>query len=88
MIHPLFTQYNEDLGNHLNSGRPADDFARYGETVIKAVAGVVRANGTAADPQAYAEKVGASVFPYYPPLYGRRRGRVRPRRVERSFPDR
>ena len=31
MIHPLFTQFNEDLGNHLNAGRPADDFATYGE---------------------------------------------------------
>ena len=27
MIHPLFTQFNEDLGNRLNAGRPADDFA-------------------------------------------------------------
>jgi hypothetical protein len=24
---PLFTQYNEDLGNRPNAGRPADDFA-------------------------------------------------------------
>src|SRR5215471_11783771 len=23
MIHPLFTQYNEDLGNRLNAGRPS-----------------------------------------------------------------
>ena len=30
MIPPLFTQYNEDLGNRLNAGRPADDFATYG----------------------------------------------------------
>jgi hypothetical protein len=27
MIHPLFTQFNEDLGNRLNVDRPADDFA-------------------------------------------------------------
>ena len=63
MIHPLFTQYNEDLGNQLNSGRPADDFARFGETIIKAVAGAVRANGTAEDPHAYAEKVAHRFFP-------------------------
>ncbi len=63
MIHPLFTQYNEDLGNRLNSGRPADDFARFGETIIKAVAGAVRANGTAEDPNAYAEKVAHRFFP-------------------------
>lgn len=63
MIHPLFTQYNEDLGNRLNAGRPADDFATYGETVIKEVAGVVAANGTAEDPRAYAEKVAHRFFP-------------------------
>jgi len=63
MIHPLFTQYNEDLGNRLNAGLPADDFATYGETIIKAVAGVVRANGTAEDPRAYAEKVAHRFLP-------------------------
>lgn len=63
MIHPLFTQYNEDLGNTLNAGRPADDFATYGETVIKAVEGVVGAYGTAQDPRAYAEKVAHRFFP-------------------------
>ncbi len=63
MIHPLFTQYNEELGNQLNSGRPADDFERFGETVIKAVAGAVRANGTAEDPRAYAEKVAHRFLP-------------------------
>ena len=63
MIHPLFTQYNEDLGNRLNAGRPADDFATYGETVTKAIAGVVSANGTAEDPRAYGEKVARRFFP-------------------------
>jgi len=63
MIHPLFTQYNEDLGNRLNAGSPSDDFAIYGEAVIKAIAGVVSANGTAEDPKAYAEKVAHRFFP-------------------------
>jgi hypothetical protein len=63
MIHPLFTQYNEDLGNRLNAGRPSDDFATYGEAVIKAITGVVSANGTAEDPKAYAEKVARRFFP-------------------------
>ena len=63
MIHPLFTQFNEDLGNRLNAGRPSDDFATYGGTVFQAVAGVVGAYGTAADPQAYAEKVAHRFFP-------------------------
>jgi hypothetical protein len=63
MIHPLFTQFNEDLGNRLNAGRPADDFKTYGATVIKAISGVVAAKGTAEDPRAYAEKVAHRFFP-------------------------
>jgi len=63
MIPPLFTQYNEDLGNRLNAGRPADDFATHGETIIKAIAGVVSAYGTAADPKAYAERLAHRFLP-------------------------
>jgi len=63
MIHPLFTQYNEDLGNRLNAGRPSDDFATYGEAVIKDIAGAVSANGAAEDPKAYAERVAHRFFP-------------------------
>jgi hypothetical protein len=63
MIPPLFTQYNETLGDRLNAGRPADDFKTYGETVIKAVAGAVAANGTAEDPWGYAEKFAHRIFP-------------------------
>ena len=63
MIHPLFTQYNEDLGNRLNAGRPTDDFATYGETIIKAITGAVSANGTAEDPKSYGEKVAHRFLP-------------------------
>ena len=63
MIHPLFTQFNEDLGNRLNAGRPSDDFATYGEAVIRSIADAVTANGTAEDPQAYAERVAHRFFP-------------------------
>ncbi len=63
MIHPLFTQFNEDLGDRLNAGRPSDDYATYGEVVAKAIAGVVSANGTAEDPRAYGEKVAHRFFP-------------------------
>ena len=63
MIHPLFTQFNEDLGNRLNAGRPADDFATYGEVVSKAIAGVVAANGTSEDPHGYGTKVAHRFFP-------------------------
>jgi len=68
MIHPLFTQFNEDLGNRLNAGCPGDDFATHGATVAKAVAGVVAALGTAEDPRAYGEKVAhrfcPNILPY------------------------
>ncbi len=67
MIHPLFTQYNEDLGNQLDAGDPADDFATYGETVISEVAGVVGAYGTAADSRAYAERVAHMFLPNVQP---------------------
>jgi hypothetical protein len=63
MIHPLFTQYNEHLGDHLNEGRPADDFTEFGETVINEIAGIVRAHGTAEDPHAYAEQVAHRFLP-------------------------
>jgi len=63
MVHPLFTQFNEDLGNRLNAGRPHDDFATHGQTVANAVAGVVAANGTSEDPRAYAEKVAHRICP-------------------------
>ena len=63
MIHPLFTQYNEDLGNRLDAGHPSDDPATYGETIAKAIAGVVSATGTAESPRAYGERVARRFLP-------------------------
>jgi hypothetical protein len=63
MIHPLFTQFNEDLGNRLNAGSPDDDFTTHGQTVAQAIAGVVSALGTAEDPRAYGEKVARRFCP-------------------------
>jgi Domain of unknown function (DUF4331) len=63
MIPPLFAQYNEDLGNRLNAGRPADDFANYGDALAKKMAAVVAAYGTAEDPNAYGEKIAHRLFP-------------------------
>ncbi|MFF7211963.1 DUF4331 family protein [Streptomyces sp. NPDC008238] len=57
MIHPLFAQFDEELGNRLNQNAPADDLRLHGEAVVDAVAGVVRAYGTAQDPEAYARFV-------------------------------
>jgi len=68
MIHPLFTQFNENLGNRLNAGSPSDDFDVHGATIAKAVAGVVAANGTAEDPCAYGKRVAnrfcPNILPY------------------------
>ncbi len=63
MIPPLFAQYNEDLGNRLNAGRPADDFATYGEALSKKMAAVVAAYGTSEDPRGYGEKIAHRLFP-------------------------
>jgi hypothetical protein len=63
MIPPLFAQYNEDRGNRLNAGRPADDFATWGEVITKKIAGVVAAYGTAEDPLEYGAKIAHRFFP-------------------------
>ncbi|HVM91576.1 MAG TPA: DUF4331 family protein [Terriglobales bacterium] len=63
MIPPLFAQYNEDLGNRLNAGRPSTDFTTYGSGAAKAISGVVSAYGTADDANAYAETVAHRLFP-------------------------
>jgi hypothetical protein len=68
MIHPMFAQFNDDRSDQLNTGRPADDFATWGEVVANAVARVVAASGAAADPEAYGAKVArrffSNVLPY------------------------
>ncbi|QNJ94410.1 DUF4331 family protein [Mycolicibacterium fluoranthenivorans] len=63
MIHPLFTQYDEHLGDALNAGVPRDDYATYGESVAARVAACVGAYGTASDPDRYGETVAHLVFP-------------------------
>jgi hypothetical protein len=63
MLPPLFAQYNEDLGNRLNAGRPADDFATWGEAITKKIAAVVAAYGTAEDPHEYGAKIAHRLFP-------------------------
>ncbi|KRD06996.1 hypothetical protein ASE48_13790 [Mycobacterium sp. Root265] len=63
MIHPLFGQFDDKLGDELNTGVPADDYANYGDTIGKKVAGVVSAYGTARDPVAYGRQVAQRLFP-------------------------
>jgi hypothetical protein len=63
MIHPLFTQYDETLGDDLNSGAPRDDYSTYGERVAAQIAACVGAYGTAPDPDHYGEVVAHRLFP-------------------------
>ncbi|WP_052852843.1 DUF4331 family protein [Streptomyces avicenniae] len=63
MVHPLFAQLDEELGNRLNTTAPADDVKVHGEKLAELVAGVVRAYGTAADPVAYGKTVAARLLP-------------------------
>ena len=63
MIHPLFTQYDEKLGDQLNATRAADDVANHGKRIADAISAVVGAYGTAADPRAYGAAVAARLLP-------------------------
>ena len=63
MIHPLFTQFDEGLGDSLNAGSPADDLAMFAARVSRAVTAMVTAAGTAENPAAHAEMVVQRLFP-------------------------
>ena len=63
MIHPLFTQFNEELGDQLNLGTPSEDRDTYGELMMKEIAGIVGAYGTAEDPAAYGRAVAHRLLP-------------------------
>ena len=63
MLPPLFTQFNESLGDTLNAGCPSDDFKAYGGTVIKEISAAVTANGTSENAKRHAETVARRIFP-------------------------
>ncbi|MFJ8173206.1 DUF4331 family protein [Streptomyces sp. NPDC094473] len=63
MIHPLFAQLNDSLGNDLNTNKPADDLHLHGSTIADMVAAVVSAYGAAENPQAYARVFVDRLFP-------------------------
>ena len=68
MIHPLFAQHDGQLGNQLNAAAPAEDRKLFGDRFARAIATVVSAYGTAADPELYgravADKLLPNVLPY------------------------
>lgn len=63
MIHPLFAQLREDLGNNLNAGSPATDFEVHGSTFAEMIEAVVGAYGDVADPRDYAHHVARRFLP-------------------------
>lgn len=63
MIHPLFAQFDEHLGDELNLGTPAEDPDRFRDLVVARTAGVVGAYGGAQDAAAYAESVADRLLP-------------------------
>lgn len=63
MLHPLFGQFDEKLGDDLNAGVPADDYGTYGDLISKQIAGVVGAYGTVENPAAYGRHVADRLFP-------------------------
>ncbi|MCX8563021.1 DUF4331 family protein [Mycolicibacterium mucogenicum] len=63
MVHPLFTQFDERLGDDLNAGSPNDDYAIHGEIVAGKIARVVTAYQNATDPKAYGHHVAHRLFP-------------------------
>ena len=87
MIHPLFTQFNEDLGNRLNAGRPADDFATYGDMVAQGDRRRCRGQWDLRGSCWVWREGGPSLFPQHPPLRGRHPGHVWLRGVERPLSD-
>lgn len=70
MVHPLFTQLDEDLGDELNVNAPSEDRRIHGDRIGAMVAGVIAANHTAIDPGAYAthvvDRLLPNVLPYTP----------------------
>lgn len=88
MIHPLFARLDEDLGNRLNGGPPAEDRQNFGKTITDLVAGWfcrerhggglvrLRSDGRVEHPAQLAA------------VHDRHAGRVRFGRLERSLADR
>ena len=87
MIHPLFTQFNEDLGNRLNAGRPR---RRFRDPWPDRHRGGCRRRTGQRHRGRSSRLCGESrtpVSPQYPPLYRRHTGRVWLCRLERPLFD-
>ncbi|MET8119485.1 DUF4331 family protein [Micromonospora sp. NPDC005189] len=63
MMWPIFWPTDTDFSNPANVRHPSDDLKEDGEGIASSVAGVVAANGTAPDPQAYGWSVARQLYP-------------------------
>lgn len=68
MIHPLFTQLDQRLGDRLNESHPSEDRETFEKVIAEKVTGVVRACGTVEHPEAYgsfvADRFLPNILPY------------------------
>ncbi|MGC4748275.1 DUF4331 family protein [Micromonospora sp. DT201] len=63
MMWPIFWPHDTDFSDPANFRHPSKDLSEDGEEIATAVAGVVAANGTAPDPQAYGWSVARQLYP-------------------------
>lgn len=63
MMWPIFWPGDTDFSNPANTRHPSQDLAAAGDAIAEQVAAVVRATGTAADPEAYGQTVSRQLFP-------------------------
>lgn len=63
MLPPLFTQFDGQLGDALNTGHPSDDYQTYGDRMAAQIAAVVAEHDTASDPAAYGQMVARRILP-------------------------
>ncbi|MDG4782474.1 DUF4331 family protein [Micromonospora sp. WMMD961] len=63
MMWPIFWPHDTDFSDPANVRHPSKDLTEDGEEIATAVAGVVAANGTALDPQAYGWSVARQLYP-------------------------
>jgi len=63
MMWPIFWPTDTEFTDPANARHPGEDLKENGEEIASAVAGVVAANGTAPDPQAYGWSVARQLYP-------------------------
>lgn len=63
LMNTLFNPADSERADDYNAGQPSDDRELHGPRIVALVAGVVRAMGTAADPEEYGRQVRDALLP-------------------------